>query len=261
MQEPRTARRLADRRVREERTAHVYDPHVAPINRLVDRIVEQEGCGRLPYADPLSGGVDAEVLFVLRAPEADADPDRPGTRFLSLDNDDRVAALQFATFQEVGLPRMRTTGWNLCPFPIANPGSAPTDAEVARSIPYHRALLGMLPNLKCVVLFGAAPRDLWPRRLHRHIPTIVGASPGWPGIARPENRRSYDSAVVEAARVLGIDAVMPDRSTPSRPRRAVRPEPAVPPASRTEPRGERGDRVCRGCWTLLPSSGVCDTCI
>ncbi|CAM3983195.1 uracil-DNA glycosylase [Tsukamurella ocularis] len=249
MREPTTPRALGDPRVRRERAEHVRDPHVAPINALVDRIAEREGCGALPYADPLSGGVDAEVLFVLRAPEADADPDRVGTRFLSLDNDDRVAALQFSVFREVGLPRMRTAGWNLCPFPLANPGGAPTDAEVARAIPYHREMLAMLPKLKLVVLFGAAPRDRWPRRLHRDVPTIVGASPGWPGISRPENRRSYDAAVVAAARAIGIDARVPagTAATAPRPRAA-------------EPRGERGARVCRGCWTLMPASGVCDSC-
>jgi hypothetical protein len=43
-------------------------PHIAPINRFVDSIRDRGGCRWAPYVAPLHGGVDAQVLSILRDP-------------------------------------------------------------------------------------------------------------------------------------------------------------------------------------------------
>lgn len=89
---PRRARALEDPAVRTQRAA-VADraPHVRPLNGLVDEIGADLGVANLSYVDPLYGGIQAELLMILTAPKADADPGRRGRRFLSADNNDPTA--------------------------------------------------------------------------------------------------------------------------------------------------------------------------
>ena len=91
--------------VRRERNDDRYAQNVEPINRLVDEIGQVCGVANLPHLDPTFGGVNASVLFMLKAPEADANPDLLGRRFLSLDNDDIVAARMFETCRRFDMDR------------------------------------------------------------------------------------------------------------------------------------------------------------
>ncbi|MGV9860864.1 hypothetical protein ACWDTD_19740 [Gordonia sp. NPDC003425] len=51
------------------------ESNVVELNRLVWRISKRENCERrLPYLDPTYGGVNADVVLLLKAPQADADP-------------------------------------------------------------------------------------------------------------------------------------------------------------------------------------------
>lgn len=199
MRNPRYARAMQDPAVRSARATHIYAPHIEPINRLVDQIGKDRGLTNLPYLDPSFGGTDALVLLMLKAPEADADPNRRGPRFLSLDNDDSVAARIFDTCQEVGLDRSQLTAWNICPFPIA--GGSPSTSEFDKAAPYNQQLLKLLPKLKVIVLLGAPARDGWRRMGIRTRATAIfeGASPSPPGINRPRNLQSYEAAMRAAA--------------------------------------------------------------
>lgn len=196
---PRFPRAMRDPAVRSARAADVYAPHVAPINRLVDAIGLDLGVANLPYLDPTFGGIDASVLLMLKAPEADADPGRSGPRFLSLDNDDPVAARIFDTCHEVGLERSHLAAWNICPFPIS--AGTPNAREYNQAMPYNRQFLSLLPNLRTVVLLGAPARDGWARFGLRAVGAeiFVGASPSPPGINRPSNRASFETAMRSAA--------------------------------------------------------------
>ena len=50
------------------------DPAVLEINRLVWRISKRENReGKLAYLDPTFGGIDAEVVLLLKAPQAGDD--------------------------------------------------------------------------------------------------------------------------------------------------------------------------------------------
>ncbi|MBD8505066.1 uracil-DNA glycosylase [Hoyosella sp. G463] len=200
MRIPSAPRTLESHAVRAERAARIRDPHVEPINSLIDEIARAIGYPALPYIDPTFGGTQARALMVLKAPEADADPDKAGTRLLSIDNDDTGAANLFDAFARHGIDRTDITPWNICPFPIA--GDNPTAAERREAAPYTRKLLAMLPNLKFVVTLGAAARDGWkPRLLHpyRQLTIMAGASPSPPGINRADQRSSFEAAMIQLA--------------------------------------------------------------
>lgn len=203
MEIPGAPRALASERVRYERLSRSSDPHVVPINQLVDRISVDRGAPNLPLIDPTFGGVGASVLLVLKAPEADADPSRRGRRFLSLDNDDAVAARMFATCVDVGLHRGDLVAWNICPFPIAR--SAPSAAELADARPYTARLLAMLPRLRGVVLLGSPAQKGWESGGFGSVTDAVvfrGASPSPPGINQQRNRESYEAAMAGAADLI-----------------------------------------------------------
>ncbi|MGK8511378.1 uracil-DNA glycosylase family protein [Nocardia asiatica] len=203
MRIPAHPRALRERRIRRERAAAAIEmPHVRALNQLIDRIEADTGFENLPYIDPLFGGVAAELLFVLKAPEGDASPDLRDRRFLSWDNDDVGAENFFRTCAAAGLDRARCTAWNACPFPIT--GGAPTRSELGRAEPYTRRMLGMLPQLRVVVLLGSPAQHAW-RKMSLtggDIQVVHGASPSPPGINQPRNRSSFEAAIRTATRLL-----------------------------------------------------------
>jgi uracil-DNA glycosylase len=51
------------------RAAKLTEPHVAPLTAFVEALRAEMGPGvGLPHFDPLDGGVEAEVLYLLEAP-------------------------------------------------------------------------------------------------------------------------------------------------------------------------------------------------
>lgn len=201
---PTVPRTMSQPRVREQRANSRYLPHVEPINRLVDRIAADRNVRNLPYLDPTFGGTNARVLLVMKAPEADANPRRAGTRFLSMDNDDDGAENVFEACSRFGLDRSELAAWNVCPFPIRQ--GRPSDDELAAAAVYHRELLTLMPNLKVVVLLGQSAREGWPSGIAgRHgCMVLEGASPSPPGVNRPHLRASFESSISRAAEVLEI---------------------------------------------------------
>ncbi|MFG3616647.1 uracil-DNA glycosylase family protein [Nocardia sp. NPDC047654] len=203
MKIPDHPRALSERRIRRERAAAAIEmPHVRALNQLVDRIEADTRSENLPYIDPLFGGVAAELLFVLKAPEGDADPDLRDRRFLSWDNDDVGAENFFRTCAATGLDRARCTAWNACPFPIT--GGAPSRFELGRAEPYTRRMLELLPRLRVVVLLGRPAQRAWQKMslTGANIHLVHGASPSPPGINHPDNRRSFEAAIRTAVRLL-----------------------------------------------------------
>lgn len=205
---PDQPRALASTFARRRRKRFIRDPHIAPISYLIDTIAEAENSPGLPYNDPLFGGVNAEMLFVLKSPQADADPALFGTRFLSVDNNDEGAENMFHALAANHIDRSRCLAWNICPFPTS--GNTPSDSEISRAAPYTRQLIAMLPNLKVVVLLGGPARQGWSQALlggRRDVTVIRGASPSPPGIHRATNRASFERAIRDASELLGVKAI------------------------------------------------------
>ncbi|PYE19539.1 hypothetical protein DFR67_103452 [Williamsia limnetica] len=74
-------RALKNDRLRSQRASAIRLPHVRPINDLIDEIGRDVGVENLAYNDPTFGGLDAEVLFVLKALEGDASSDSKRVNF------------------------------------------------------------------------------------------------------------------------------------------------------------------------------------
>jgi len=132
-------------------------PHSAPINELVDQLRE-EGRGWVPYVAPIYGGVDAEMLSVLRDPGPMTHSEKKGSGFLCLENDD-AAAERFATLlEEAGLTPDRMVPWNAYPWYI---NRKPNAVEISAGIDPLRRLLKLLPRLRVVMLNGGEAQSLW----------------------------------------------------------------------------------------------------
>jgi hypothetical protein len=136
--------------------ARLWEPHVAPVNRLVQRIVEA-GKGDVPFIDPDSGGIAARVLFLLEAPARAA---AHGSGMLSADNDDTTAAHVWEGYQLSGLPRDWGVHWNAVPWYVGKQEKirAVTPAEVVDGLEWLSELLDLLGDLRVILAMGVPAR-------------------------------------------------------------------------------------------------------
>ena len=192
---PSAARALRASTLREERLRLAKTaPSVVEINRLIWRISRREDTDgrlqdRLPYLDPTYGGVDADVIVLLKAPQADADPSRGAGRLISIDNNDSTAETLFDLFIELSIDRARCVAWNICPFPLRE--FDPAEDELRRGKEDFRSFLGLLKHPKTVLVLGAAVGRGW----HEHsfgsidpnLRVVCGPSPSPPGITKGDN--------------------------------------------------------------------------
>ena len=199
---PASPRALHNQNLRKLRIRQAQSaPHIIELNRLVWRISKREGCeGRLPYLDPTYGGVNAGIIILLKAPQADADPVKGPDRLISLDNDDDPASTLFTLFQTLGLDRSRCVAWNICPFPIEQ--FNPNDQELVKGRKDFKSFVELLVNPRVVLALGAKVRDGWTKHsfddLIPHAEVIFGPSPAAPGINRPGTRENLAAALSKA---------------------------------------------------------------
>lgn len=158
------ARRMRDGDYRDDQWAHRYDPHIAPINRLVDDLGRDRPDDRPPYVAPMYRGVDAPVLAVLRDPGPKA-AGAQGSGFLSVENDDQTAERQCVFFEQAGLDPADVLPWNAYPWYI---NAAPNRAQLTAGLDPLRRLVELLPRLRVVLLLGRDARAAWQMFLTRH---------------------------------------------------------------------------------------------
>jgi hypothetical protein len=157
---------MADPDFRRSAEAGVHLDPVGEINGLVDEL-RTEGPSWVPYIAPTWGGIDAEVLVLLRDPGPMTNPDLKGSGFLSAENDDDSARRLAWLLDAVGLEQRRCTAWNAYPWYI---NRLPRASELERGVEPLRRVLGLLPELRAVLLCGDQAQDSW-RRLSRRHPT------------------------------------------------------------------------------------------
>lgn len=195
---PTAPKLFADPAAVRAREARLHEPHVAELTRLVERIRLARGEGNsVPWFDPESGGRHAEVLLLFEAPGARAvgsgpvRPNRPGSGFISPDNNDDSAAAVFELENEAGLPRDRALHWNIVPWYVGEGTKirAVTKADRLEAAPWLGELLALLSDLRVVVLCGEAaqrgwdeyagqrPADLWVVRCPHPSPVNLRTRP------------------------------------------------------------------------------------
>lgn len=134
-----------------------YATHVEPINRFVDRLGSRSNAPRPPYVAPLYGGVNAELLNVLRDP-GPMTQEGSGSGFICLENDDPTAENMANLLDAVGIPPSRAMLWNAYPWYI---NKAPTSAQLRSGALVFAEVLRLMPKLRVVMLNGRAAQAMW----------------------------------------------------------------------------------------------------
>jgi hypothetical protein len=130
-----------------------------------------------PDFDPLDGGVEADMLFLLEKPGPMTSPQnkRVGSGFISRDNDDPTAAATFQFMRDAGIDRRRTVLWNTVPGWNGKRAIAPR--ELAAGVDEVRNLLQLLPLVRTVVLVGRRAQRAEPYMLTTGMRIFKSAHP------------------------------------------------------------------------------------
>jgi hypothetical protein len=213
--QPSAPKLFADPAAVRAREARLQEPHIAELTQLVERIRSARGGGNsVPWLDPASGGRHAEVLLLFEAPGAravgpgDVRPTRPGSGFISPDNNDESAAAVFELEREAGLPRERVLHWNIVPWYVGDGTKirAVNTSDRVEAEPWLAELLELLTDLRVVILCGDAaqkgwdeyagprPLDLWVVRCPHPSPVNLRT--------RPDARYEILDAFTEAAWIV-----------------------------------------------------------
>jgi hypothetical protein len=213
--QPSAPKLFADATAIRGREARLHEPHIVDLTQLVERIRSARGGGNsVPWFDPESGGRHAEVLLLFEAPGARAvgagpvRPTRPGSGFISPDNNDESAAAVFELEREAGLPRDRLLHWNIVPWYVGDGTKirAVNRSDRVEAEPWLEELLELLTDLRVVILCGDAaqkgwdeytgprPLDLWVVRCPHPSPVNLRT--------RPDAREEILEAFTEAAWIV-----------------------------------------------------------
>ncbi|GAB5097832.1 uracil-DNA glycosylase [Caballeronia sp. HLA56] len=141
---------LRDSEALQRRIALLDQPHIKPLTRFAEELSARSSA--VPYFDPLDGGCEAKVLVLLESPARLAS--RP--RFVSLDNPVPAQRNLKRFFDEAGLARRQSVLWNVFPWLPASDGPRETltIGEIERGIGELPSLIGLLPDLRVIVLAG-----------------------------------------------------------------------------------------------------------
>ncbi|MCA3719822.1 MAG: uracil-DNA glycosylase [Phenylobacterium sp.] len=156
------ARSLHDPAARVARRALLEEPHVRPLTAYVEQL-RASSPDEFPDFDPLDGGVEARMLFLLEKPGPMTSASRTGgagSGFISRDNDDPTAEAIFDFMRKAGIPRRETVFWNM----IAgwNGTRKVTAREVREGALETLRLVRLLPRLRAVVLVGKRAERAYP---------------------------------------------------------------------------------------------------
>lgn len=169
---PRSLRAEAERARRREL---LIQPRSEPLARFVEGLRRKEV--EVPDFDPLDGGTEAEVLFLFEkpGPMTALEGRRPGSGFVSRDNDDPTAEATFRFLLQTAIPRRLTAIWNTVPW--WNGTRAISAEELTSGMAACGQLVRILPSLQVVVLVGSRAARLKQYFSGIGLPTIMSAHP------------------------------------------------------------------------------------
>jgi hypothetical protein len=130
----------------------LHQPHIAPLTNFVAKLRAEHSDWEIPDFDPLDGGVNADMLFLLEKPGPMTSAAGGGSGFISRNNNDPTAEAAFGFMKQADLPRNRTIFWNIIPgwngsIEIKNK----TTKEVTRGAEALKSLLPLIPKLRTIV--------------------------------------------------------------------------------------------------------------
>jgi hypothetical protein len=168
----------------------LHEPHIAPLTAYVETLRAKFPDWEFQDFDPMDGGVDADMLFLLEKPGPMTSPNakRKGSGFISRNNDDPTAEAVFTFMQQAEIDRKRVVLWNVIP---GWNGTIKIKAGERRSGVEELAdLLLLLPKLKTVVLVGRQAGKAAKFMQSMHVEIFPSAHPS-PKV-RSMNRAMWD---------------------------------------------------------------------
>lgn len=130
----------------------LHAPHLAPLRKYVTALRNLHPKREFPDFDPLDGGCNADVLFLLEKPGRMTSIAGAGSGFISRNNDDPTAEAIFEFMIKAGLPRERTVIWNVVGG--WNGTRKVTSRELRQGVEDLKGLIPLLPSLRTIVLVG-----------------------------------------------------------------------------------------------------------
>ena len=188
----------------EERSRMLGMPHMLPLRDFVESLRQEMGSAYgIPHFDPLDGGINARVLFLLEAPGAKA----VSSGFVSRNNPDETARNFFELNIAAGIARTDTVCWNVVPWYIGT-GTKIRPArhdDIRQALGSLRRLLTLLPNVRIVALVGNKSASLASEVVGMFPDSRVIATPHPSPLfinRRPENRGILLDAFKEISAAL-----------------------------------------------------------
>ena len=138
-----------------QRMALLDNAHMKGLCDFVRDLRNETGRGtHIPNFDPLDGGNQARVLFLMEAPG----PKAVASGFISRDNPDPTARNLKHLLAGAGIEREQSALWNLVPWYIGNETVSKirpvTKGDARQSASVLQQLWPLFPNLQAVVLMG-----------------------------------------------------------------------------------------------------------
>ena len=137
---------------RERRAAMLNHSHIAPLVKYLADIKARHSEKELPCFDPCDGGIGAKALFLLEAPG----PKAVGSTFISRNNPDPTARNLCDLLSEANIARADSLIWNIVPWYVGDGTRirAVNSRDIKQALPHLKDLIGLLPDLKVIVLVG-----------------------------------------------------------------------------------------------------------
>lgn len=166
----------------------------------------------VPHFDPADAGVHARVLFLLEAPGpmTNAGNRRPGSGFISVDNNDGTAVNAWNLRNEVGL-HTGALHWNIVPWYLGVASRKPTATELGQGGRELLTLLPLLKELRVVLLCGRVAQRGWKRHVEPHLAGGLTVIETWHpsplAMNQDGKRAALKSAIERAAAIANIGAI------------------------------------------------------
>lgn len=183
------------------------EPRVQSLRDRAEDLANRRGV-HVPQFDPAEAGDEARVLFVFEAPGpmTNAGNKRPGSGFISVDNNDATAANMWNARNEAGL-HDGALAWNIVPWYLGVASRKPTKEELRDGASELVNLIALLPRLELVVLGGLYAQKGW----RRHIgptnfagPAVVDMwHPSPLSLNQPGRREAFTATVRDVSERLG----------------------------------------------------------
>jgi hypothetical protein len=136
----------------DRRMAALGLPYMRPLVKYVQALRRAYPSAEVPDFDPLGGGVEADILFLLEKPGPKTSRRGGGSGLISICNDDPSAEASWHFLKQAGIDVGRTAHWNT--IPEWDGTRAHSAADVNRGLAHLVPLIELLPRLQTIVTVG-----------------------------------------------------------------------------------------------------------